>query len=352
MLGRPLRRALALLLALAAALVWWQQGALNVLALSRIDPLPQTRELITQARYAEAAERLDFFLAYDYVRADPAAQALRDELAARRQQWGYQFDKVTEGVITGSSDELAGQIAGVATDLLVIGDLRDLSRQAVHWVRDDETDEVVVALASLGLAASAAQLVTGPGGTAFKAGVVTLKRLRKQEALPSWLGGALVAALAQLRQTGETTALRTLMTDVDAVARVRGGDRLLASTTDRVALRRMAGFTAQQGGHSALVYQLAGPGVVRISWRLGAAGRDAVRLAAVFGRAGLHTLERVGVLTFTKYAARLTRTTYQGRPLALLARALTGLPTWLLPLLMLSALLVMWPTSIRSAMAR
>lgn len=47
-----------LLLAAVSAGVLWQQAQLSVLALSRIDPLPETRMMIAEERYAEAADYL------------------------------------------------------------------------------------------------------------------------------------------------------------------------------------------------------------------------------------------------------------------------------------------------------
>jgi len=65
----PLKLALLLLAAVSAG-VLWQQGQLAVLALSRIDPVPEVREMIAAEHDAEAAAYLDFFMEYDYVNQD------------------------------------------------------------------------------------------------------------------------------------------------------------------------------------------------------------------------------------------------------------------------------------------
>ncbi|NEX23477.1 hypothetical protein G3480_24845 [Thiorhodococcus mannitoliphagus] len=44
---------------------------------------------------------------------------------------------------------------------MFIGDLRDLTKQGLHWARGEETDEVIAALATIGVVASAAQLASG-----------------------------------------------------------------------------------------------------------------------------------------------------------------------------------------------
>jgi hypothetical protein len=190
-----------LFIVLVAVGVLWQRAQLSVLALSRIDPVPETRQLVEQERYAEAADYLGFFMDYAYVQADPAAQALQQEIDAVRGSLRYQASKLGEGLLDGTSDEALGQAAGVATDFFVVGDLRDLGKQGVNWVQGEETDEVVAALATIGVLASPAQLVSGAAtvgtagaaapsvaaATAVKGGTTILKAARKLGKLPPWL---------------------------------------------------------------------------------------------------------------------------------------------------------------------
>ncbi len=49
-----------LILACIAGGVLWQQAQLSVLALSRINPVPEIESLIAEKRYAEAADYLGF----------------------------------------------------------------------------------------------------------------------------------------------------------------------------------------------------------------------------------------------------------------------------------------------------
>lgn len=83
-----------LLLAVLAAGVLWQKAELTVLALSRLDPVPETRALIAEKRYAEAADYLGFFMDYDYVSQDPAAQSLHREIELVRGSAAYQAEKL------------------------------------------------------------------------------------------------------------------------------------------------------------------------------------------------------------------------------------------------------------------
>ena len=73
-----------LLVALVAMSVLWQRTTFLLMALTRIDPLSETHALVEEERYAEAAEYLGFFIGYDYVGNDPAAQSLYQSIEEQR----------------------------------------------------------------------------------------------------------------------------------------------------------------------------------------------------------------------------------------------------------------------------
>lgn len=102
-------RILLLILGCVAAGVLWQQAQLSVLALSRIDPVPEARAMVAEERYADAGDYLAFFLDYDYVRENPAAQALHAEIEEVRNSVAYQASKLGEGLLAGTSDETIGK---------------------------------------------------------------------------------------------------------------------------------------------------------------------------------------------------------------------------------------------------
>ncbi|RMX05986.1 hypothetical protein D8I35_12680 [Corticibacter populi] len=359
-LGFWLLRLLLVLLAVAAALVWWQRGQLAVLALTRTDPLPEVEALVARQRYAEAAELLDFFLQYDYVRTRPEAQQLHEAIETRRSSLSYQAGKIAEGVLHGRSDENIGQIAGIASDFLVIGDLRDLGIQAWRYARDEETDPVLIALSSLGLAASAAQLgsawgsaaTAGAGApalaasTSAKSTITTLKTLRHLGRLPAWLSETLVQSARQLRRQRNTDGLaplQAIFADVATLQATPSGLRLLAATRDATDLRSAARFAKIHGRHSGTLQRIGGTalvGNVQLSERL---GRDAVELAATYGQRGLRVLGQTGALRFAKYSARAAKIGWKGDIWRLLAGWLARLPGALLLALMAAGLLALWP---------
>ncbi len=336
-----------LVLAVIAAGVLWQQAQLSVLALSRIDPVPETRAMVDEERYADAADYLDFFMAYDYVNQDPAAQALHAEIESVRDSLSYQAGKLSEGLLKGTSDETLGQAASVITDLFVIGDIRDLANQGTSFAQGEDVDEVVTALASIGLVASAAQLASGiatagtvgvaaptvAASTTAKGGIIILKAARKLGKLPPWLGKAIIKGAKTVKQTKKLDAVTDLFGDVYRLAKTRGGLNLLSKTTDAASLRRMAKLVDTFGDQSATLYRIGGNSFVRTAQRAGNLGVDSIKVAATYGKSGLQVLDKVGALKFAKLTARGSKMAYKGDVIKLLARLFRNVPNWVLYLL-------------------
>lgn len=333
-----------LLVALVAISVLWQRTTFMLMALTRINPLPETHALVEEERYAEASDYLGFFMAFDYVGDDRDAQTLYQSIEDRRSDWRYQLDKLGEGLFKGSSDETIGQVASVTSDFLVIGDLRDLANQGLKLVHGEEVDEVLIALATLGVVASSAQMAStvGTGATAgaaapavagttvAKSSLITLKAARRLGKLPHWLKDSVMTAARQARQTRSLGQLRTMLGDINILAKTRGGLNMLENTQSATDLRRAARFADTFGSQSATLYRIGGTAAIDISQRAVILGKETILLAATFGKTGLNVLDRVGALKFTKFASRSTKMVYKGDLLALIAKLLLSLPVWLL----------------------
>jgi hypothetical protein len=342
----PVKLTLMVLAAIAAG-VLWQQAQLSVLALSRIDPVPETRAMVAEERYADAADYLDFFMAYDYVKQDPAARTLHTEIESVRDSLRYRAGKLSEGLLKGTSDETVGQAASVVTDLFVIGDIRDLANQATNFVQGEDVDEVITALASIGLVATGAQLASigataGTAGaaaptvaasTTAKGGIIILKAARKLGKLPPWLGKAIINGAKTVKRTKKLDTVTDLFNDVYRVAKTRGGLTLLSKTTDAASLRRMAKLADTFGDQSATLYRIGGNSFVRTAQRAGELGVDSIKVAATYGKGGLQVLDKVGALKFAKFTARGSKMAYKGDVIQLFARLLLKVPDWVLYLL-------------------
>lgn len=98
------------------------------------------------------------------------------------------------GLVTGEVDDAASLSGTVAGDLFVFGDIRDMIREGKHLVMGEETDRLVLGLASVGLAVTAATYVSAGGAAPLRAGLTMVKDARKVgrlgAGLTEWTGRA------------------------------------------------------------------------------------------------------------------------------------------------------------------
>ncbi len=337
--------------------VLWQQTELMVLALSRIDPLPESYALVAKEHYAEAADYLGFFMEYDYVNQNPEAASLFQDISNKRESWDYQLKKLGEGLLSGTSDESIGQVAGVATDLFVIGDLRDISKQGLNLAKGEEVDKVLVALATIGIVATGAQVLSGAGtvasggaaaptviGTTItKSGLIALKTARKLGKLPAWLSKTIIKTAKSIKQTKNFGNLNTILVDVSTLARTSGGFHLMSKAKDAASLTRMANFAKTFGSQSATLYHIGGGLAVKVAQQAGIIGVQTIKYAATFGQTGLGILDKVGAIKFTKIASRSSKMAYKGDVFKMLAKILLMLPIWSLYLITLLGVIIWVP---------
>jgi hypothetical protein len=96
------------------------------------------------------------------------------------------------GLVTGNADDAASLSGTVAGDLFVFGDIRDVVREGKHLAMGEETDRLILGLATLGLAVTAATYVSVGGATPLRAGLSLVKDARKVgrlgEGLAVWAG--------------------------------------------------------------------------------------------------------------------------------------------------------------------
>ncbi len=94
--------------------------------------------------------------------------------------------------MTGNADDVASLSGTVAGDLFVFGDIRDVVREGKHLVMGEDTDRLVLGLATAGLAVTAATYVSVGGVAPVRAGLTLVKDARKVgrlgEGLTEWAG--------------------------------------------------------------------------------------------------------------------------------------------------------------------
>ncbi len=96
------------------------------------------------------------------------------------------------GLITGDADDVASLSGTVAGDLFVFGDIRDVVREGKHLAMGEDTDHLILGLATAGLAVTAATYISVGGAAPLRAGLTLVKDARKVgrlgEGLTQWAG--------------------------------------------------------------------------------------------------------------------------------------------------------------------
>jgi len=100
--------------------------------------------------------------------------------------------RLATGLVTGDGDDVASLSGTVAGDLFVFGDIRDVVREGKHLAMGEDTDRLILGLATAGLAVTAATYVSVGGVAPLRAGLTLVKDARKVgrlgEGLTQWAG--------------------------------------------------------------------------------------------------------------------------------------------------------------------
>ena len=100
--------------------------------------------------------------------------------------------RFASGLVTGNADDAASLSGTVAGDLFVFGDIRDVVREGKHLAMGEDTDRLVLGLATAGLAVTAATYISVGGVAPLRAGLTLVKDARKVgrlgEGLTEWAG--------------------------------------------------------------------------------------------------------------------------------------------------------------------
>jgi hypothetical protein len=200
------------------------------------------------------------------------------------------------GLVTGAADDVASLSGTVAGDLFVFGDIRDVVREGKHLAMGEDTDRLVLGLATAGLAVTAATYVSVGGVAPIRAGLSMVKDARKVgrlgEGLTQWAGRsarevvdapALQQAVASgsVLRPGETAsaikaafraekagALVRLAKDVGRVgeaAGMRGAVDTLRIAEGPKDVARAARLAESSGGQTRAILKLLGRGALLLA---------------------------------------------------------------------------------------
>jgi hypothetical protein len=152
-------------------------------------------ENIEAALAAEDADLANSFVELAREKNIPLGEALSkrvtDAVAEENSTSGF-AKRFAVGFVTGNSDDIASLSGTVAGDLIVWGDIRDVAREAKHLAMGEETDHLILGLATVGLVVTAATYVSVGGAVPLRAGLSLVKDTRKvgrlSEGLVQWAG--------------------------------------------------------------------------------------------------------------------------------------------------------------------
>lgn len=337
---------------IVAALVVWALAAdtparlagMQLALMPDADLAAEVRELRTRGRFAEALVVADAGLA-----TIPETDPRREELARERSTTEHQqqsmlrrLKDVARGAITGGGAathdadgpdaSLELLLGAVATDLLVVGDVRDLIIQSARWARGQPTDPVIVALSGVGIATTAAPMADWAPSL--------LKAARKSGAMTKSFGDIVVRSV----RSGNIDDLRRVMNDAATIARVSspaGAMRLFRHVDTPEDAARLARYLERGGPTAARALHIGGEPAIRLAKSaesLRAAGRldDAATIertllvAAAKGNNGAKWLSRglYRPLLRAHPLVGIVKSVWKGNAQALIARALELFDPW------------------------
>ncbi len=304
--------------------------------LVHIDPLPHTKKLIAEERYAEAEEYLSFFMEEPYVKENPKVKPLLKHIQEKRASYSYKAEKILEGIVEGGSDEDIGRASAIASDFLVIGDIRDLSIQGVNYVNDKEVDNLIVALSSLGLLATATTVYTAGATTPIKTSISVLKYGKKLNKIPNWLQKKVIKYAKEAQETKSLEKIATLLKPISKMYNRVGLNQtlnLLKISRNSKELLALAHFSSRFGKKSPILLLNTNNRALEYATAMPNVSTKSFIHASTYGEDGLKGLKKLGEAKFMKrvgFYTNLTKTIYKGNFNSLLNYLLKNIPNSLL----------------------
>ncbi|MBA1420567.1 MAG: hypothetical protein FAF03_06840 [Epsilonproteobacteria bacterium] len=301
------RLILFFILILSATLLY-QKNTYTYHTLTRTNPIPHTQTLINEEKYMDAYTYLNYFMQFDYMKHNPKSKALLNSIQTKRQSLSYQSEKIAQGISTGTSDELSGQMAAIGSDFLVIGDIRDLALEGTHYFKHEEVDPVLVSLSTIGLVASASTLFTLGSSAVAKSGISVLKLAHKSKRIPMWLSKYLVRESKVIRQTKDISSIKPLFKTLDTMHKEVGLQetlKLLSRTQNFKDLKSLSKLTKRYGKETDTLLKLSDKKLLTHANRLNKIDKKTMMLASTYGSNGFVHLIKGGEKNFIKTTKRM-----------------------------------------------
>ena len=297
-----------LFLILTSATVLYQKNTYAYQTLVRIDPIPHTEALINEEHYVDAYAYLNYFMDFDYMKDNLQAQVLLKKISEKRSSLGYKSEKFAEGIYRGTSDELLGQASAIGSDFFFIGDIRDLVLEGSHYYHDEEVDQVLVALSTVGLVASVSTFITLGSSAVAKSGVSMLKLAQKSKRIPAWLSTYLTKEAKTIRKTKDISTLQPLFKNIEnlrTTVGLRQTLQLVSKTTSFKELQGLSKLSKRYGTKTLALFKLSDKKILIEAKNLKNINIRTIELASTYGPSGFVHLIKGGEKNFIKTTKRL-----------------------------------------------
>lgn len=291
-----------------------------VLSELKLDALLRQNDRLVQDNIEAALAADDADLADSFVTlARDRNIALPDDLLSRvsdavkeENSTSHFAKRFATGLVTGNADDVASLSGTVAGDLFVIGDIRDVVREGKHLAMGEDTDHLVLGLATAGLAVTAVTYVSVGGAAPVRAGLTLVKDARKVgrlgEGLAAWAGRSArevvdgpmlqnAVAKGSVFRPGET------MSAIKAAFRVEKAGALVRLGKD---VTRVAEKTGTRGAMDSLRIAEGPKDVARAARLAEAQGSKTRAIMKLLGRGALLLIGGAFDLTLWLFGAALT----------------------------------------------
>src|SRR3984893_15775787 len=159
------------------------------------DNQPVIAANIEAALAAKDADLANSFVEFAREKGIPVADELAgrvSEAVTEENSSSHFAKRFATGLVTGNADDVASLSGTVAGDLFVFGDIRDVVREGKHLAMGEDTDRLVLGLATAGLAVTAVTYLSFGGAVPVRAGLTLVKDARKVgrlgEGITEWAG--------------------------------------------------------------------------------------------------------------------------------------------------------------------
>lgn len=325
-----------LILTFSSLLILEDRKTFDFSTLVQIDPIPHTEKLIQEKKYVEAQEYLSFFMEQPYVKNNPESSKILNDIKKIRNSYDYKKDKVIEGVLKGKSDDNIGKTSALISDFLVIGDIRDLSIQGMHYFNNEKVDNFMVALSSLGLIATASTLYSGGATAPIKTSVSVLKYGKKIKKIPLWFESKLIDSVKVVKKTKSLTTVEKMLEPIKNLYNKVGLDQslyMLKMSKNSKELLHLAKFGSRFGEKSRTLLKITNNRALNYASAMPKVKPKTFITASTYGEDGLKALKKVGENKFLKrvsFNSHIFKSIYKGNFNPLLNYLLKNIPNWVL----------------------